>query len=236
MIVFSKFAAASAALVVTLAASTASAAIVTATYSGKVRGTNVFGEPGGAFDNVGVFGTLTNLEGVDFAAAFTFDTSRGERTISSNQDQLVGSAALGLGSPYLSAILTIEGVDHAFQSDALAFALVVTDGVDVSTLHLVSNGFSFLSAGLQNPELPLDLAGPFSGLYIANSPDNPVLGEFQVGEGEVVSAHGYLAASHLTISSAAVPEPATWGLMLIGFGGLGLMARRARRAGLPPPA
>jgi hypothetical protein len=28
---------------------------------------------------------------------------------------------------------------------------------------------------------------------------------------------------------AAVPEPATWGLMLLGFGGMGLMLRRRRR-------
>ena len=216
-----------------LAASAASAAIVTATYTGKVSGTNLFGETGGAFDNGGVFGTLADLEGVDFTAVFTFDTHLGQRTTMPNQDQLVGGAPFGLVSPYLSAILTIEGIDHAFQSDFLAFALVVTDGLDFSTLHQVSNGFSFLSAGLQNPGLPLNLAGPFSGDYLANSPDNPVLGEFLVS-GEVALAHGYLAASHLTISSASVPEPATWGLMLIGFGGLGLMARRARRTGLLP--
>jgi hypothetical protein len=28
---------------------------------------------------------------------------------------------------------------------------------------------------------------------------------------------------------AAVPEPATWGLMLLGFGGMGMMLRRRRR-------
>jgi hypothetical protein len=38
----------------------------------------------------------------------------------------------------------------------------------------------------------------------------------------------------LTISQvdAAVPEPATWMLLLLGFGGAGLSIRRARKASL----
>lgn len=236
MTIFSKIAGASTALAITLAASTASAAIVTATYTGMVTGTNLFGDTGGAFDNDGVFGALTDLEGVDFTAVFTFDTSLGQRLTLSDQDQLVGGALFALDSPYLSAILTIEGVDVAFQSDFLAFALVVTNGLDSATLHQVSDGFSFLSAGLQNPFLPLNLTGPFSGDDFANDPDSLLLGEFLVSDGDVARAHGYLAASHLTISSDPVPEPATWGLMLLGFGGLGVMARRARRAGLQPIA
>ena len=32
------------------------------------------------------------------------------------------------------------------------------------------------------------------------------------------------------VSVAAVPEPASWALMLVGFGGLGAVLRRQRRA------
>lgn len=35
---------------------------------------------------------------------------------------------------------------------------------------------------------------------------------------------------HVSIDSVAVPEPATWALMLTGFGGLGAMLRRRRTA------
>ena len=35
-----------------------------------------------------------------------------------------------------------------------------------------------------------------------------------------------------TISFAAVPEPATWGLMIVGFGGIGGLLRSRRRQGL----
>jgi hypothetical protein len=32
--------------------------------------------------------------------------------------------------------------------------------------------------------------------------------------------------------SAAIPEPATWGLMIMGFGGMGAVLRNRRRQGL----
>jgi hypothetical protein len=34
------------------------------------------------------------------------------------------------------------------------------------------------------------------------------------------------------VSLTAVPEPATWAMMLIGFGGLGAMIRRRNRAAM----
>ena len=43
----------------------------------------------------------------------------------------------------------------------------------------------------------------------------------------VEHAFAYLQPETLTIS--AVPEPASWALMLAGFGGIGVMMRRARR-------
>jgi len=37
----------------------------------------------------------------------------------------------------------------------------------------------------------------------------------------------------ITLGSVAVPEPASWALMLVGFGGMGLALRRGRRRGKP---
>ena len=43
--------------------------------------------------------------------------------------------------------------------------------------------------------------------------------------------NGFTAASTGSFSAGGVPEPATWGLMITGFGMLGLVARRQRRMG-----
>jgi hypothetical protein len=48
-------------------------------------------------------------------------------------------------------------------------------------------------------------------------------------EAESVAVNKELISGAITPS--AVPEPAIWGLMITGFGGLGLMARRQRRMG-----
>lgn len=39
-----------------------------------------------------------------------------------------------------------------------------------------------------------------------------------------------------TVTIAAVPEPATWGMMLLGFAGIGFAMRRHRRSALPQVA
>lgn len=235
---FSKFAGASAALTLTLIGPAASAAIVTATYTGSVSGTSEAGDTGGAFDNTGVFGALTDLEGLAYTAVFIFDTNLGLRATASDQDFLVGGSDAGVTSPLLSAMLTIEGVAHAFSASRSGVAFHATNGIDSAAQHLAAGdpAEGFLSAVLFNPTLPINVAGPFSGDYLAINAIIMARGEFLVGDQGVAAAHGYLLADHLTITSGGVPEPATWALMLIGFGGLGLMARRSRRVGLPVSA
>ena len=61
--------------------------------------------------------------------------------------------------------------------------------------------------------------------------------DFALALTQVTKAFGYVktkalndftAASTGSFSASAVPEPATWGLMITGFGMMGLMARRRR--------
>jgi hypothetical protein len=65
----------------------------------------------------------------------------------------------------------------------------------------------------------------------------------QSSDGDIryfVLSNSFILAHNLTLgqaSTAAVPEPSTWAMMLVGFGAVGFSMRRARRAkAIPKPA
>ncbi|MEO7411428.1 MAG: PEPxxWA-CTERM sorting domain-containing protein, partial [Sphingomicrobium sp.] len=80
------------------------------------------------------------------------------------------------------------------------------------------------------------------GLHWGNVPDsgNPSYGNVSafylwdsadVGSINLTNTQGYSNAVLYQGAIAAVPEPSTWAMMLIGFGGVGVAMRRRRRTG-----
>jgi hypothetical protein len=92
-------------------------------------------------------------------------------------------------------------------------------------------------AGDGNPSTPA--GGLHSLTFTISGPPTLALGSSQVGDNAlffVVDVAGFNSAGNLVNTGrvgatlSAVPEPATWGLMILGFGGVGAMMRRRRMA------
>jgi hypothetical protein len=93
------------------------------------------------------------------------------------------------------------------------------------------NGISFYGAGNA-------LLGSFDGSQFTGPPAN---GDQSLGEritfnfnGAAVQTVKFTSTSNSfefdRVGAVPVPEPATWAMMLVGFGGLGAMIRRRRQA------
>ena len=93
-------------------------------------------------------------------------------------------------------------------SDGVTFSLTNITSIDRS----VSNVLSFQGYG--------SFGGTLGGDAI-----NPQIGTF------VFSTQGGTLTT-FSATAVAVPEPATWGLMLLGFGGIGVALRRRRKPAL----
>jgi hypothetical protein len=160
---------------------------------------NFAGNLGGAFDT---FATFTGVGDTDSL----FTTGDGSRNVV--LDSFTASAPTGL---FVFQAPSIRfGTNNGF-----AGIIVNTDG---------NNPFVFSSsvlAGYDGVSAVAPVAVDFFGTFG---------GPFQTDRGEVT----FTSISNLTFSAtvadvAAVPEPATWGMMLLGFGLVGAAARRSKR-------
>lgn len=211
--------------VLALISTSASAGIVTETWTGTVSS---------GVDNAGFFGG-TNLTGAAFTATYAFDTNISGVVNNPPGFFIEGGAASTSGrlSPAISASLLINGqtfnVPNVNPSDFLselsavnlnavtpfqAFAVVVP-GSDRSELQN--------SIFTQDPNAPVltSLATPFTYTYVpvGNSGN---LSSFVFGLDNLT-----LANNTVTLTDA-VPEPSTWAMLLLGFAGLGFMAYRRK--------
>ena len=160
-----------------------------------------------AYDSGNVYGLLqntgprANINGIAWANLY-FDTNNAVSPGSDIGFELTNNRGFIPGVPGYSNTLGIQVVTTDQSVEFLIPGSYFTSGVSgLGAFPLVAPGGT----------LQLRLSQSF-GYSVAGGPDyGPArLGEIQIG--------------------SAVPEPSTWAMMLIGFGGLGFMAyRRSRR-------
>lgn len=201
----------------------AGSAAEAAKYRLTFRGTVASGS------DTGLFGVPGSLAGERFAATYTYDTLVGDRhTVPGVSDHVF---------PVLAS-LTIKGTTYDFPKLSLIFAdafatpgrldmdflsAIDADPVDIETLS--NTAFSpLLLASLDFAHealIPVTGSGDF-GVSICCCPD--------CGPSFIdVFAEGRFVTDSLKI---AIPEPATWALMLAGFGVAGAALRRRRGGGV----
>jgi hypothetical protein len=154
-----------------------------------------------------------------YSLDFTFDTALGQLADSASLAEFSWSAADG-PSPLLAGrfSLPLVGVDVDVTS---ATTLTLRDfDTGLMSLRFVGAGYSldlFFSTTGPEPNLTRSetlLNGP-------NSASSFIAGDFG---GSQSSTHTFT----ITNLGPSIPEPSTWGLLLLGFGALGALLRRIR--------
>jgi hypothetical protein len=163
-------------------------------------------------------GTISQATSLDFNTA-TGTPSPGTPGVLSSYGSGTGSFA-GVacsGVPSCGSIQDISSLVLGAQSISSFF--ILTGGNNVNPISFDLTGITLIDRS--NPTF-LNVSA--SGIFNWSGFD-PTPGVFQF------SAQGSNVTS-FSLSAQAVPEPATWALMLLGFGGIGLAMRRRRRPAL----
>jgi hypothetical protein len=227
----SKFAAAAAVAALMAASSPASATILTATFTGFIAS---------GHDQTGLFGNAgQNLAGLAYVTQYTFDTTAGLYDNSyANGEAIEGGAFYGASSP-VTATMTVNGVTLSQTGPYKSYVFRETDVPAISYLAgtLIDTPSAFADEDISNYAF-VDLAALSSTLATTAT---LIQGDFSFNSfdrttnTETFDTFGQFSSQGtITISDGStpgVPEPATWGLMIMGFGGAGAALRRRRMAG-----
>ncbi len=165
---------------------------------------------------------------------------------------LAGVAALGIASAG-TAQVTLDGTSFEATDGPDTVGLVTTIGYTDTMLDTpnFSEWLTFTNELAGTYYVTVESSTPhldFTSVFLTNGTTNWSLTEiFDVGTefwslaGAGLDAGTYTlwvngttagnAGASGTITINAIPEPATWGMMLLGFGAMGFAMRRSRKAG-----
>jgi hypothetical protein len=190
-------------------------AAAAATFTVRAAGTIL---PGGV-DNLGVFGAAgSDLSGASFTALLTFDLDKGVLVAQGPTSQEIEGAIQ-------SASINVNGVAHDFlslghlsPSNDISYDSTVDDQFSVGDGLGSALTFGF-RAGLDR----IARTGAFMG--------DEQNGSFEIDfDGKSGESFGAFDLQRFSVTTSAVPEPASWALLLGGVFGVGAILRRRRLA------
>ena len=207
-------------LVCAATSTSALADIVTETFTGTVTGT----------DTAGYFGTAGGSVNNTFTAVYVFNTSPSATYAYNNNGPTYytyGGSEYSAPTPVTSAALTING--RTFTTNGSFFSELFTVGQGffetesyVKPLGDSSVFYNEIYTTSSNAPGPTSLTSPFTYSYVGGGTN---LSSFTIGGDS-------LTLSSLTVTLVdAVPEPSTWAMMIMGFGGVSFMAYRRKQNG-----
>ena len=210
-----------------MASAPAAADIIQASPSDQ-NGTTVHNS-GSANTGTTVLGELGQGSGIDVILTGT-TTDSNDLRLSSGQGQAVVTGALDAGTSNPNDTFDLTAFNLALENDAtfdwIELSLMGTGTVTFSLLD--DNGTTFTSDA--NGDFIFDLTNGQNKFAFQAINGQAIAGlSFDVANGGVDSVR------QIRINPAAgiaVPEPATWGMMLVGFGAIGFAMRRKRRPAL----
>lgn len=234
-----------------VAAQPAAATIVVGSFTGAVT-------EGVAWGNFG-YATPTDIAGQRITGTFRYDTDLLGPNCGSSTSFL--GCYLGTGMTITQTINgetevfrgtpLPESLPFNTSTSGLVLYDLVGDAVNLHTLAMIGDpatvynqhetalAFGFAPGGIGdtgNPVLDYDGAsdGPFYTYRIGGRAFAPNRSQiYQLTENFFTAQSVYsFSVDHVTVGPAGVPEPTTWALMILGFGGAGAALRRGRRPAL----
>jgi hypothetical protein len=213
-----------------LAALGAAAALAFASQAGATVMTAALN---GSFDPIRL-GPNHQFIGGGWDAALTYDTDFGVASTVGGEQKLNWTLASGGPSPVTGGLLTafgFDGTSYSYNLNSLT-SFSLTRSVLGTIFSFTTADISFVATTYRpgqphdlGADLDLDAAYSYSTFQSGLNPMSSTISTNDF----TGSAYTDIIKINATPALAPIPEPATWGLLILGFGGVGAVLRRRRQ-------